>query len=686
MIKETEIELTLSNYKLKFSTDQLAMRASGSVLIECNKTKILCVLSTAEIGEKQNTFLGVNFYERPSSSRDYGLGKKNKQSEREIIISRTVDRVIRSLLTGETDRLIQINCFLLHNDESCPLDFLCLNASLVLLYTYGLYNIEDKILAFNLNSISILDSKKTKEGITEENNKKNVDLSSFINKDKGRFLFVASKDGVYMLEGSAEEIPYSTLYESIIKEIELHSKTIEIFFDNLESKFLKNKKFKIKKEKNISHYEKIVKEFLLSKDSIIIDKKIPLIQNFNKITNKIKTFIEKKQEEKGGVLGTRPREEVFNNVINIIKNKVVIEEGTRLNGREYNNIRDLKIEKIENEKSNGEIMISAGLTHLILTLFKTSDQAEIHGGFNIVYSFFPCAGNEIGKINNPSRREIGHGKLATNAITSLLPEKIPTIKIYSDVFSSDGSSSMKTIIGSTVLLRMANIELKENCFGISLGLLQYGKKKQIILDIDQEEDNYGFADLKIGGTKNGICTVQLDVKQKPIEFKTLCKMILTAKTAILNIKKKVEVHIAPKKEGGYFDKNDPVNMVMTIDTTKVGLVIGVGGKTIKQLQATHGVRLQMKENKLIMVSDKAINAFLAQEQINKVVNSYVLLDNPLLGRVISVDEKNINIMVLNQRFELKKIKKYLPIAEDDYCFCQMLKKNDKIVLENILKK
>jgi polyribonucleotide nucleotidyltransferase len=217
---------------------------------------------------------------------------------------------------------------------------------------------------------------------------------------------------------------------------------------------------------------------------------------------------------------------------------------------------------------------------------------------------------ETGRIGNPSRRDIGHGNLAERALKPVIPskEEFPyTIRVVSEVLSSNGSSSMASVCGSTLALLDAGVPIKENVSGIAIGLMNAKEKYKILTDIQGPEDSHGDMDLKIAGTRNGITVLQMDVKVGGVNMEILKQAFKQAKKARIEILEIMEKTI--KKPRPELSPYAPRVYVMKINPAKIGLVIGSGGKTINEITTETGATVEIEDDGTVYVaSENADNA------------------------------------------------------------------------------
>ncbi len=299
----------------------------------------------------------------------------------------------------------------------------------------------------------------------------------------------------------------------------------------------------------------------------------------------------------------------------LFKKKVredILSEGKRFDGRKIDEIRSLEAEVNLLTRTHGSAMFKRGQTQVltIATLGTPSLEQLIESPLGEEskryihhYSMPPYSVGETGRVGTPSRREIGHGALAERALLSVIPSKdeFPyTIRLVSEVMSSNGSTSMASTCGSTLALMDAGVPIKEPVAGISIGLMTSKDKYVLLTDIMGIEDFAGDMDFKVAGTKNGITAIQLDMKVSGITDEMIAGTFERAKTARMKILDVMLAAIAAPRT--HLSKYAPKVEVVKIPVEKIGEVIGPGGKMIRQIIATTGATVDVEDDGSVMIS------------------------------------------------------------------------------------
>ena len=307
----------------------------------------------------------------------------------------------------------------------------------------------------------------------------------------------------------------------------------------------------------------------------------------------------------------------------------MINQQQRIDGRGYGDIRTIACEVGLLSRTHGSALFSRGETQAlaIATLGTVSDEQKIETlsgdtfkAFMLHYNFPPYSVGETRMLRGPSRREIGHGALAERSLARVLPtgEEFPyTIRIVSEILSSNGSSSMATVCGGSLAMMDAGIPIKAPVAGVAMGLIKEGDKVAILSDILGDEDHLGDMDFKVAGTAEGITALQMDIKIGGITREIMNQALHQAREARLHILGKMnEVIAQPRSE---LKENAPKIITLTINPDKIREVIGPGGKTVKNIVAVTGAKVDIEDDgRIHIASPDAIAANLAIKMIQDI--------------------------------------------------------------------
>lgn len=634
-MKSKQYSLEVGGKTLTAEFNDLAEQANGSVMMRYGHTVIL---ATAVMGKEKKATdffpLTVDYEERfYASGKILGskfIRREGKPTDEAILSGRIVDRTIRPLFDHHIRHEVQVVLTVLSIDEDDPDVISVIAASLAL-------GVSD--IPWN-GPVSAIRITKNKDFYVNPNYKQREEVGESFD------LVACGKDGlINMIEIAGKEISEEETNSALKKA----SEEIEKIQDWQEKiiKEIGRKKLTIEKvqptEGTIELFNSLISPKL--KDSVFGGpggEKISLINE-----EWIKAFKEKMPEG-----NTALAQEIFEEKVNDLLHIEAIENNRRPDGRGMDEIRPIfaKAGGIS-PILHGSGIFYRGATHILsaLTLGGPGDAQTIDGveeskkgsqgkRFMHHYNFPPFSTGETGKVGGTNRRMIGHGALAEKALLPILPppEIFPyTVRIVSEAFSSNGSTSMGSVCGSTLALMDAGVPIKAPVAGIASGLMMreskpgimgklFGKKNyeyKVLTDIQGPEDHHGDMDFKVAGTKNGITAVQMDVKVDGIPLPILAEALEKAKKARLQILEVIEKEIpTPRKD---ISPRAPKIITMKVKEDQIGLVIGTGGKTIKEIKEKTGVDdINIEDDGSIFITGKNGSAEKAKMVIEKITADY----------------------------------------------------------------
>ena len=292
----------------------------------------------------------------------------------------------------------------------------------------------------------------------------------------------------------------------------------------------------------------------------------------------------------------------------------VLERGERVDGRDLDTIRPISIEAGALPRTHGSAVFTRGQTQALVsvTLGTTEDEQRIDSidvagettkSFMLHYNFPPYSTGEVKMIRGTSRREIGHGALAERALQPLLPqyEDFPyTLRVVSEILESNGSSSMATVCGGSLALMDAGVPMKAPCAGVAMGLIKEGDDVAVLTDILGVEDALGDMDFKVAGTRQGVTSIQMDIKIEGLDLKIMEQALEKARKGRLHILKEMAKALpGPRTE---LSKYAPRIFTMQIKPDKIGDVIGPKGKTIRGIQDATGAKISIEDSGVVTIS------------------------------------------------------------------------------------
>jgi polyribonucleotide nucleotidyltransferase len=588
------IEIEIGTGLLKIETHKWAKQSNGSAVLSYKDNVMLITANMKdEVKEGQDFFpLMVDFREN-----NYAAGKipggffkrEGKPSEREVLLSRLIDRPIRPLFNKDFLYETQVIAMLLSADFSIDYD------------SMGIIGASAALLSSNIPFITPVAAVK----IGRINGEFVINPGMESIKDQELVIQVAgTEENIVMLEAVGSEFSEEKFKEALIIAKELIS---EICIAQKE--LINPEKMEVSEDAEIteifnllkSKYEDRVKEGIFTKLKLERHEKIRSIYD---------EFLEDiEDEEKAAKYKT-----AFHKLEYEVFRKTSIEEKRRYDGRAVDEIRDITIELGVLPRAHGSAVFTRGETQALSTVtLGSEDDAQrldnLSGNgndlkkFMLHYNFPPFSVGEVSFLRGASRRDIGHGNLAEKSLREILPdeEEFPyTIRIVSDILESNGSSSMATVCGGILALLNAGVPIKTPIAGIAMGLIKEGDEYMVLTDIAGLEDHFGDMDFKITGTSKGITAVQLDVKTGELTDEIINKTLEDAKKARLFILDKMREAIPAPSQS--LSDYAPVIITLNISTDKIKDLIGPGGKTIKGLVAEYGVKINTDDDGKVTVA------------------------------------------------------------------------------------
>lgn len=631
----------IAGRKLVVETGKMAQQANGSVLIRYGDTVLLVTATASKKPREGVDFLPLTVdYEE----RLYAVGKipggfikrEGKPSEKAILSARVIDRPLRPLFPKGFRNDVQVISTILSVDQDNPPDVTAINGASIALC------ISDIPFDGPVGAVSVgfVDGKYVINPNVAESEKSRL-----------RLVVAGTKDAVLMVEAGADELTEEEILNAILFGHEEIKKIVE-FQEEIISKIGKPK-MEILVEDIDENLEKDVREFATAeilKAIRIYDKqeREAYIEKINEDTllHFQETYPEK-EKEIADVLYNILKEEV---------RKMITTEGVRPDGRTSTQIRPISCEVGILPRTHGSGLFTRGQTQVltVATLGALGDVQVLDGldmeefkRYMHHYNFPPYSTGETKVLRGPGRREIGHGALAERALEPMIPpeDKFPyTIRLVSEVLSSNGSTSMASVCGSTLALMDAGVPIKSPVAGVAMGLIKEEEKITILTDIQGMEDFLGDMDFKVAGTAHGITAIQMDIKIKGIDEEILKKALQQAREGRLFIlDKMLSVINEPRKE---LSPYAPRIYTMTIDPEKIRDVIGPGGKTINKIIAQTGAKIDIEDDgKIYIATPDESSGKKAMDIVNKLVQD-VEVGKIYLGKVLRITSFGAFVEVL----------------------------------------
>ncbi len=612
--------MELAGRTLTVETGKLAELANGSVLVRYGDTVVMVnVVASKEPREGIDFFpLSVDYEEKMYAAGKIPGGftrREGKAADKAILVSRAIDRPIRPLFPKDFRNDVVVTATVLSVEiDNSPEVCAMIGTSLAL-------SISDIPFGGPTAAVKVgyVDGEFVINPTLEQRSETELDL-----------LVAGTMDKIAMIEAGAKELPDDKMLEAI-KTGHIEIKKICEFISKIKEEIGKPK-FEYKSfEVDHDIYEEIETNFYdrMYKDVQAQDKETR-DSNMDKLEEDVKAyFVEKYGEERAEEVKT----DIADSLYKLEKKSVramILNEHKRPDGRQIDEIRPLSCEVGILPRTHGSAVFTRGQTQVmsIATLGMSSDEQMLDGldeekakRYIHQYNFPGYSVGEAKPVRGPGRREIGHGALAERALVPVIPseEEFPyTIRVVSEVLSSNGSTSQASICGSTLALMDAGVPIKNPVAGISTGLVTDAENSDnyiMLTDIQGLEDFFGDMDFKVGGTKNGITAIQVDIKVDGLSYKIIEEAFARTKKArqyILDeiMLKQIE---KPREE---VSKYAPKILTMNIKTDKIKDVIGTGGKVINKIIEETGVKIDISEDGKVVVY--SIDKDQAQKALDKI--------------------------------------------------------------------
>lgn len=628
---ERQFTYNLAGSELIVTVGKVAEQANGSCILQYGDTVVLVTACASKEPREGIDFfpLSVDFEEKL-----YAVGKipggfikrEGKPSDKAILTARLIDRPIRPLFPDGYRNDVQVIVTVLSVDQDHAPDILGMIGSSIAL------SISD--IPFKGPTGAVAVGLVDGEFVINPNSKQREksDLSLTV---------AGTKDAIMMVEAGANEVPEDVMLDAIMLAHE-EIKNICKFIEEIQAEIGKEKHdFEV-----FMPDEEIAKEVEeYAKDSLIVAirtaDKTEREENIDKVMKEtIEHFAEKYPDNDKDI------SETLNRLLKEEMRRLIIEEGIRPDNRKADEIRPIKSEVGLLPRAHGSGLFTRGQTQVltVATLGARSDVQIIDGigeeetkRYMHHYNFPPYSVGETRVIRGPGRREIGHGALAERALEPVIPseDEFPyTIRLVSEVLSSNGSTSQASVCGSTLALLDAGVPIKKSVAGIAMGLIKSGDKTVILSDIQGMEDHFGDMDFKVAGTRDGITALQMDIKISGIDRDILKEALERAKHGRFHILDKMDEAISKPRD--HLSPYAPRIFKMKVDPDKIKDIIGPGGKMINKIIDETNVKIDIDNDGIILIAAEDIEkGQRAIDLINNIVKD-VEVGDIYTGKVVRI--------------------------------------------------
>ena len=627
MFKISKQEIEVDGKKIILETGKIARQADGAIIATCGETVVIATaVGEKKVNPEMDYFpLQVNYQEKYYAAGKIPGGyfkREARPTEAETLISRLIDRPIRPLFPEEFRNEVQVLPTVLSYDGVNEPDVLSIIACSAALAISGM-PFQGPVGA---SRVGYIDDKYVLNPSKEEIEKSKLDL-----------VVAGTKDAVLMVESEASGLSEKVMLDAVKFGHEKFVPVIEAI-----EKLVKDcgKEQWVVEKKDLSELEKKISDSFkkdLTKAFSIKDKQ-ERSNLIGEITTKCKEMFEG-DETYSDLDISMTLKKVEKKIVrtDILKNK------SRIDGRSLTDVRQIDCQVGVLPRTHGSALFTRGETQALvtLTLGTSEDEQRVESleglkrnRFMLHYNFPPFSVGEVGRIGT-GRREIGHGKLAWRALNSSLPaqEKFPyTYRIVSEITESNGSSSMATVCGASLALMDAGVPMKDSVAGIAMGLIKEGDDFSVLSDILGDEDHLGDMDFKVAGTKDGITSLQMDIKITGITFEIMDQALSQAKDGRIHILGEMAKALTGSRDT--VSKYTPKIETVMVDKKDIAAVIGKGGATIREIVELSGAKVDVKDTGEVTVAApdeesrnkamKMIKDIIAKPEMNKIYKGKVI--------------------------------------------------------------
>ncbi len=602
MFKEFRKEIEWGGQTLVLETGKIARQADGAVMATLGESKVLCTV----VGEKSpkpglDFFpLSVHYVEKAFAAGKIPGGffkREGRPTERETLISRLIDRPIRPLFVNGFKNETQVICTVVSHDLENETDVLAMVGTSAALTISGL----PFMGPIGGARVGRIDGELVLNPTLAQQAESDLDL-----------MVAGTQEGVLMVESEAAELTeqemldavmfghrgFQPVIDAIIELAEACAKEpidlpeppegIDALAERVKAEAAESLREAYKIQEKSERQAAIAAAKSAAKETLSADESLD-------------------QELLGSVMG-----DLFKKLEKDIVRNDILDTGKRIDGRDTSTVRSIASEVGILPRAHGSALFTRGETQaMVTTTLGTGQDEQIIDGladnyrenFMLHYNFPPFSVGEAGRFGFTGRREVGHGKLAWRALHPVMPAKddFPyTIRVVSDVTESNGSSSMATVCGTSLSLMDAGVPLPNPVAGIAMGLIKEGERYAVLSDILGDEDHLGDMDFKVAGTGTGITSLQMDIKITSITEEIMRIALDQAKDGRVHILDEMAKALTSARDG--VSANAPRITQMQINPEKIRDIIGPGGKVIREICETTGVKIDVEDDGSVRIA------------------------------------------------------------------------------------
>lgn len=594
-----KVEIDYHGRKLTIETGRIAKQAGGSALVTYGDSVVL--VTVCQGADRMGDFfpLTVDYFEKTYAAGKIPGGffkREGKLTEKETLTSRLIDRPCRPLFPEGYTKEVQIVATVLSSDGQNDTDVLAMCGASAAL-TVSELPFEGPIAGVRVgrkNGKLIINPTQDELGKSDMN-----------------FIVAGSRDALVMVEGGADEVPEAEVNEALF----FAHKELQVIIDmqlELQKKAGKTKETHTIDE-SVSELSKKIADFIDPKLKVALKQKEKHQRRdaIGAVHKEVMAEFVKEGDAEAESTAKVAGKVFEDRHYNLVRDMALYEK-VRLDGRDTTTVRPISIEIGFLPRTHGSALFTRGETQAIVvaTLGTEAEAQRIDSilgeqskTFMLHYNFPPYSVGEAKPMRGPGRREIGHGALAERALRAVVPsaQEFPyVVRIVSEITESNGSSSMASVCGGSLSMMNAGVPLKAPVAGVAMGLIKKGDDYVVLTDILGDEDHLGDMDFKVCGTKKGVTALQMDIKIKGLSKEIMDKALAQANQARQHVLAEMDKVIT--KAAKELSKHAPKVVTIKINQDKIRDVIGPGGKTIRSITESCGVKMEVSDDGTVSIA------------------------------------------------------------------------------------
>ncbi len=625
-------EIQIGKSTISFETGRMAKQADGAVLVRSGDTVVLVTAVSAKTPREGVDFLPLTVDYRENT---YAAGKipggffrrEGRPNEKEVLTSRMIDRPLRPLFPEGWACETQIIAMVLSADGENDADVLAITGASAAL---GISNIP---FPFPIAAVRV--------GLTEEGEYMINPTISELETCRLDLIVAGSSEAVVMVEAGAKQVQEEEMlgaiyagHEAVKKLIQVQQELIEEINPTLREAPVKNEPAGVMDMLESQWKSKLA-------DAMRIQDKLESYARISELKKEMLAGFDDDQEEEKAFAASS-----WHHLQDVILREEIETHGRRLDGRAFDEIRNISCEVGVLPRTHGSALFTRGETQALVTAtLGTSADAQridfiMQAGsrrFMLHYNFPPFSVGEARFLRGPGRREIGHGALGGRSLLPLVPDEDRwpyTIRIVSDILESNGSSSMATICGGSLAMMDAGVPLESAVAGIAMGLVKTDRTVAVLTDIAGAEDHHGDMDFKVAGTAKGITGLQMDIKITGITREIMTRALDQAKDARMHILGIMQEALESPRDD--ISEYAPRILTIHVHKDKIRDIIGPGGKMIRSITERTGCKIEVNDDGRVDIASTDGTAAQKAIDIIKELTAEAELNKTYMGRVVRV--------------------------------------------------